>query len=84
MWCTLWSRKTTENVRHSGFYWPTLFKDAFDFCKTCHRCQMVGRISKQNMMPLNPILEIELFDVLGIDLWVHFLIHLGTNTNWLL
>ena len=28
---------------------------------------MVGRISKQDMMPLNPILEIELFDVWGID-----------------
>ena len=28
---------------------------------------MVGRISKQNMMPLSPILEIELFDVWGID-----------------
>ena len=28
---------------------------------------MVGRISKLNMMPLNPILEIELFDVWGID-----------------
>ena len=28
---------------------------------------MVGRISKQDMMPLNPILEIELFDVWVID-----------------
>ena len=28
---------------------------------------MVGRISHRNMMPLNSILEIELFDVWGID-----------------
>ena len=28
---------------------------------------MIGRISKQNMMPLNLILEIELFDIWGID-----------------
>jgi len=34
---------------------------------TCPKCQMVGRISKRDMMPLNPILEIELFDVWGID-----------------
>ena len=27
----------------------------------------VGRISKRDMMPLNPILEIELFDIWGID-----------------
>jgi len=54
-------------VLKSGFYWPTLFKDAYEFCKTCLGCQMVGRISKWDMMPLNPILEIELFDVWGID-----------------
>ena len=51
----------------SGFYWPTLFKDAFNFCNTCTRCQMIGRISKYNMMPLNPILKVELFDVWGIN-----------------
>ena len=28
---------------------------------------MVGRISKRNMMPLNLILEIELFDIWGIE-----------------
>ena len=28
---------------------------------------MVGRTSKRDMMPLNPILKIELFDVWGID-----------------
>ena len=28
---------------------------------------MVGRISKRDMMPLNPILDIDLFDVWGID-----------------
>ena len=53
--------KTTEKVLLSGFHWPTMFKDAFEFRK------MVGRISKRNMMLLNPILEIELFDVWGID-----------------
>jgi len=28
---------------------------------------MIGRISKRNMMPLNSILKVELFDVWGID-----------------
>ena len=59
--------KTTEKVLQSGFYWPILFKDAFEFCKTYPRCQMVGGISKLNMMPLNPILKIELFEVGGIN-----------------
>jgi len=33
----------------------------------CPRCQIIGRISKDNMMPLNSILKIESFDVWGID-----------------
>ena len=32
------------------------------FCKLCKNCQMTGSISKLNMMPLNPILVIEIFD----------------------
>jgi len=27
--------KTAEKVLNSGLYWPTWFKDAFDFCNTC-------------------------------------------------
>jgi len=49
-------QNTAEKVLQSGLYWPTLFKDTYEFCKTCHRCQMVVRISKRDMMPLNPIL----------------------------
>lgn len=37
------------------------------YCKTCSRCQHMGRISKRNEMPLHPILVIEIFDVWGID-----------------
>ena len=50
-----------------GFYWPTLFKDAHIFAKACPRCQTMGNISKRDMMPLNPILVVEIFDVWGID-----------------
>ena len=31
-------RKTAKKVLQSGFYWPTLFKDAYEFCKMCPRC----------------------------------------------
>jgi len=40
MWWTLWSHKTTKKLLQSGFYWLTLFKDIFEFCKTCPRCQI--------------------------------------------
>ena len=60
-------KKTAAKILQSGFYWPTLFKDAYKFCKSCDRCQAVGNMSRRDMMPLNPILVVEIFDVWGID-----------------
>ena len=51
----------------ADFYWPTLFKDYFDFCKTYARCQQLGGVTKRNMMPLTLILIIEIFDCWGLD-----------------
>ncbi|KAL5549377.1 hypothetical protein UlMin_004608 [Ulmus minor] len=59
--------KTAAKVLQSGFHWPTLFKDAYNFVANCDRCQRVGNISRKNEMPLTNILVIELFDVWGID-----------------
>ncbi|KAJ9547773.1 hypothetical protein OSB04_020316 [Centaurea solstitialis] len=59
--------KTVAKVLHSGFFWPTLFHDAESFIKKCDRCQRTGNISRPHEMPLNYILEVELFDVWGID-----------------
>ena len=61
------SKKTAAKILQCGFYWPTLFKDTYTFCKTCENCQKLGSISKRNMMPLNPIIVIEIFDCWGID-----------------
>ena len=61
------SQKIAMKVLHSGFYWPSLFKDAYTMCKQCDKCQRLGKISHRHMMPLNPILVVELFDVWGID-----------------
>ncbi|CAN6686515.1 unnamed protein product [Malus baccata var. baccata] len=51
----------------SGLFWPTRFKDAYNWCKACDRCQRVGNQSKRNEMPQQSILIVELFDVWGID-----------------
>ncbi|CAL8168244.1 unnamed protein product [Prunus armeniaca] len=59
--------KIAAKVLQSGFFWPTLFKDAQDFVVTCNQYQRKGNISSRNQMPLNNILEVELFDVWGID-----------------
>ncbi|RVW23643.1 putative mitochondrial protein [Vitis vinifera] len=52
-------------VIQSGFWWPSLFKDAHSMCKACDRCQRLGKLTRRNMMPLNPILIVDIFDVWG-------------------
>ncbi|KAL4280231.1 hypothetical protein GQ457_03G025460 [Hibiscus cannabinus] len=59
--------RTAAKVLQLRLYWPTLFKDAHNFYKRCDRCQRTGNISRRHEMPLQNILEVELFDVWGID-----------------
>ncbi|KAG7559312.1 hypothetical protein ISN45_Aa05g009070 [Arabidopsis thaliana x Arabidopsis arenosa] len=59
--------KTVSKVLQAGFWWPTMFKDAQQFISRCDSCQRKGNISRRNEMPQNPILEVEIFDVWGID-----------------
>ena len=56
-------QRTTTKVLQSGFYWPSIFKDAHLFAKSCDRCQRIGNIGRRNETPLTNILEVELFDV---------------------
>ncbi|CAM8988458.1 unnamed protein product [Rhodiola kirilowii] len=59
--------KTASKVLQCGFYWPTLFGDAYEFAKACDQCQRTGNISKRHEMPQQSILPVEIFDVWGID-----------------
>ena len=61
------SQKTAMKVLQSGFYWPSLFKDAHTICHEFYKFQRLGKISRRHMMPLNPILVVDLFDDWGID-----------------
>ena len=59
--------KIAQKILQSGFYWPTLFKDYFEWVKHCDACQRMGNISRRNEMPLEGILVVQIFDVWGID-----------------
>ncbi|KAG2381148.1 uncharacterized protein HKW66_Vig0254650 [Vigna angularis] len=59
--------RTAAKILQSGFYWPTIFKDAYAHAKRCDKCQRVGTISRRHEMPLQSILEVEVFDCWGID-----------------
>ncbi|XP_014491938.1 uncharacterized protein LOC106754437 [Vigna radiata var. radiata] len=54
--------RTTAKVLQAGFYWPTLFKDAHNHARSCDKCQRTGAISRRHEMPLQGILEVEVFD----------------------
>ncbi|KAL6329605.1 hypothetical protein AAG906_022739 [Vitis piasezkii] len=73
------SQKTAMKVLQSGFTWPSLFKDAHIMCRSCDRCQRLGRLTKRNQMPMNPILIVELFDVWGIDFMGPFPMSFGNS-----
>ena len=60
-------RRTAAKVLQSGFFWPTLFRDAHRFCLTCECYQRTGTLSRRDMMALFPILIVEIFDVWDID-----------------
>nr|GEV33963.1 reverse transcriptase domain-containing protein [Tanacetum cinerariifolium] len=46
---------TTKKVFDSGFYWPAIYKDAFELVKNCDSCQRQGKISQKDEMPQNAI-----------------------------
>nr|GEW79146.1 reverse transcriptase domain-containing protein [Tanacetum cinerariifolium] len=58
---------TAKKVFDSGFYWPTIYRDAQDLVKTCDVYQRQGKISQRDEMPQNSIQVCEIFYVWGID-----------------
>ncbi|KAH9750406.1 hypothetical protein KPL71_013870 [Citrus sinensis] len=69
--------RTAAKVMQSGYYWPTIFKDAYEFVKYCDRCQRTGNKTSRHEVPLTNILEVEVFDVWGIDFMGPFPLSFG-------
>lgn len=71
------TKRTARKVLECGFFWPSLFKDSYLFCKSCYNCQKTGNISQRNEMLQTPILYCEIFDVWGIDFMGPFPVSFG-------
>ncbi|GJT19951.1 reverse transcriptase domain-containing protein [Tanacetum coccineum] len=54
---------TARKVFDAGFFWPTIYKDAYELIKSCDACQRQGKISQRDEMPQNAIQVCEIFDV---------------------
>nr|GFA71870.1 reverse transcriptase domain-containing protein [Tanacetum cinerariifolium] len=70
---------TTKKVFDSGFYWPSIYKDAFELVKRCDSCQRQGKVSQKDEIPQNFIQICEIFDVWGIDFMGPFLSSKGNK-----
>ena len=74
----LGTQRTARKVLDYGFYWPTIFKDAWRICSTCEEWQRAGgAISWRQQMPQQPMLFCEVFDVWGIDFMGPFPVSFG-------
>jgi len=65
--------KTAAKILQADFYWPTLFKDVHAYVRAYDRCQRTGGWSRRNEMPINYVLEVEIFDVWDVDFMGPFL-----------
>ena len=70
-------KRTARKVLECGLFWPTLFYDAYLFCKSCSNCQRTGNLGHRDQMPLTPILACEIFDIWGIDFMGPFPLSFG-------
>ena len=54
--------RTTTKVLRSRCFWPLIFRDAHEHVLHYDQCQRTGCISRRNKMPLQNIIEVEVFD----------------------
>ena len=50
-----------------GYYWPTLFRDAKAYVKSCDSCQRMGKPVQIDELSLKPQVLIEPFERWGLD-----------------
>nr|GEX26483.1 reverse transcriptase domain-containing protein [Tanacetum cinerariifolium] len=46
---------TDKKVFNSGFYWPSIYRDAQDLVKNCNTCQHQDKVSQRDEIPQNSI-----------------------------
>ena len=71
--------KIAAKVLQSRFFWPTLFKYAYHHVLKYDQYQRMGGISRRNEMPLQNIIEVEVFYCWGIDFMGPFLLSVGNE-----
>jgi len=60
-------KATTQNILKVGLWWPTLHKDAKEYCKAYDVCQRVGKPSRRDEMTLAPQVTLQAFEKWVVD-----------------
>jgi len=50
-----------------GYWWPTMYKDAHDYCRSYDACQKIGGLAIQSLVKLITSFPEELFMKQGLD-----------------
>jgi len=51
-WKTFFVNITTKRILDVGYWWPTLFKDTHDFCKSYESYQKIGGLKTKSLAKL--------------------------------
>nr|GFC41615.1 reverse transcriptase domain-containing protein [Tanacetum cinerariifolium] len=70
---------TAKKVFDSGFFWPTIYKDANELVKNCDSCQRQGQISQRDEYLNIPSKFVKSLTFGALILWARSRPHEGTN-----
>lgn len=65
--CNAAGNALVHQTIQAGYYWPCMFKDAHQYAKICHTCQITAGKQRSSAMPLQPVLETKPFVKWGLD-----------------
>jgi ribonuclease HI len=60
-------KTTAHKILRSGYYWPSLFSDVYEFVKVCDKCQRFEGKKQLKSLPLKPIVITGPFQQWGLD-----------------
>jgi len=60
-------KTTTQKFLHTGLWWATLFKDANEYTRSCGIFQRVGKTSRRDEFPLQPVRALQAFEKCVVD-----------------